>query len=188
MTQGTHYTMTRRRSGRMIFVIGGAASAKSKFALEVASQSLPKGERKAFVATGQPLDAEMAERIRRHRVARGNGWRTHEVSLDLAGWFHKYGREYRVILLDCLTLWLSNLWANGVPEPQIQERVPELLQAIRESGARAVVVSNELGLGLVPMEASARRFRDLAGQINQLVAAEADEVFFVVSGIPVRIK
>lgn len=172
------------RRGALIFVIGGAASGKSDAALTMAGTATPR----AFVATGQPLDAEMAERIRRHQASRETGWRTEEVPVDLAGWFDKQGRTYRTVLVDCLTLWLSNLQGRGLPESQVPELVSELLRAIRATKARVVVVTNELGLGLVPTEASSRRFRDLAGRVNQQVAREADEVYFVVSGLPVRIK
>lgn len=143
---------------------------------------------RAFVATGQPLDDEMAERIRRHQASREADWQTEEVPVDLAGWFDKQGRAYRTVLVDCLTLWLSNLQGRGLPESQAPDQVSALLRAIRAAKARVVVVTNELGLGLVPTEASSRRFRDLAGRVNQQCAREADEVYFVVSGLPVRIK
>ncbi|TAJ07835.1 MAG: bifunctional adenosylcobinamide kinase/adenosylcobinamide-phosphate guanylyltransferase [Nitrospirae bacterium] len=172
------------RRGRLIFILGGAASGKSETALAMAGNAGPR----AFVATGQPLDGEMAERIRRHQASRQADWRTEEVPVDLAGWFDKQGRTYRIILVDCLTLWLSNLQGRGVPESQVPALVSELLRAIRAVKARVVVVSNELGLGLVPTDVSARRFRDLAGRVNQQFAAEADEAYFVVSGLPVRIK
>lgn len=175
---------SRSRRGRLIFVIGGASSGKSSVALALAKT---RGAR-AFVATGQPLDREMAERISRHRRLRGPEWETVEVPVDLAGWFEKQGAGYRTIVLDCLTLWLNNLRERGLSEEQIPTLVSALLAAIRSTSARVVVVSNELGLGLVPLSAGARRFRDLAGQVNQLVAREADEVHFVVTGIPLRIK
>jgi adenosylcobinamide kinase/adenosylcobinamide-phosphate guanylyltransferase len=165
-------------------VVGGASSGKSSVALALARG---KG-RKAFVATGQPLDGEMAERISRHRQSRGPEWETAEVPVDLAGWFEKHGADYRVVVLDCLTLWLSNLRERGVSEKQVPSLVAALLAAIRGTSARVLLVSNELGLGLVPLEAETRRFRDLAGQVNQLVAREADEVHVVLSGIPLRIK
>ncbi|MBM4132861.1 MAG: bifunctional adenosylcobinamide kinase/adenosylcobinamide-phosphate guanylyltransferase [Nitrospira sp.] len=173
-----------RRGERLILVLGGAASGKSEAALAMAGNVGPK----AFVATGQPLDDEMAERIRRHQASRQADWRTEEVPLDLAGWFDKQGRTYRTILVDCLTLWLSNLQGRSVPESQVPALVSELLRAIRAVKARVVVVSNELGLGLVPTETSSRRFRDLAGSVNQQVAKEADEVYFIVSGMPLRLK
>jgi adenosylcobinamide kinase / adenosylcobinamide-phosphate guanylyltransferase len=173
-----------RNRSRLILVIGGAASGKSDAALAMAGHVGPR----AFVATGQPLDDEMAERIRRHQASRQADWRTEEVPVDLAGWFDKQGRTYRTILVDCLTLWLSNLQGRAVPEAKVPALVSELLRAIRSTKARVFVVTNELGLGLVPTEASSRRFRDLAGSVNQQVAKEADEVYFIVSGMPLRLK
>jgi len=169
-------------------VVGGASSGKSAAALELAERGVAKEATRAFVATGQPLDEEMADRIRLHQASRGAEWQTEEVPVDLAAWFEKQGRSFRAIILDCLTLWLSNLKERGVPDEQVPDLVATLLRAMRDSGARVVVVSNELGLGLVPADASARRFRDLAGKVNQIVAREADEVHFVVSGLSVRIK
>ena len=181
-------TRKQRRRGQLILVIGGASSGKSTVALDLAGKDRARGTKRIFVATGQPLDDEMAEKIARHRAARGAGWVTEEVPVDLAGWFEKHGQCFRTIVLDCLTLWLSNLRERGIPDTQVSQLVASLLQAMRQSLARVVVVTNELGLGLVPQEASARRFRDSGGQLNQQVAEEADEVHFVISGVPVRIK
>ncbi len=173
-----------RRRGRLILVTGGAASGKSDAALEMAGQAGPR----AFVATGQPLDDEMAERIRRHQASRQADWRTDEVPVDLAAWFDKQGRTYKTVLVDCLTLWLSNLQGRGVSDAHVPVLVSELLRTMRATKARVLVVTNELGLGLVPADAASRRFRDLAGRVNQQFAREADEVYVVVSGLPVRIK
>jgi adenosylcobinamide kinase/adenosylcobinamide-phosphate guanylyltransferase len=170
--------------GRLILVLGGASSGKSQAALGMAGGRSPK----AFVATGQALDREMAERIGRHRASRSGDWVTAEVPIDLADWFRQEGRRYRTIVLDCLTLWLSNLGGTRVPDSAISGRVAELLKAARSTAARVVFVSNELGLGLVPLSRTGRRFRDLAGRVNQHIAAEADEVYFVVGGLPLRLK
>ena len=175
---------TRRKKGRLILILGGAASGKSANALELAGTATPR----AFLATGQPLDDEMARRIRRHQSARGPGWDTAEVPVDLTDWFAKHGSRYQVVILDCLTLWLSNLREQGVPDTQVSRLTGELLQAMRCTNGRIVIVTNELGMGLVPMDATARAFRDLAGSVNQQVAQEADEVHLVVSGLAVRIK
>lgn len=169
---------------RIIFVLGGAASGKSNVALRLAGEHRPK----AFVATGQGLDDEMAVRIARHQATRSSDWETAEVPLELAFWFSQEGAPYRTILLDCVTLWLSNLIGSGASEPAVTKRVTALLKAIRKTSARVVIVSNELGLGLVPAEPSARTFRDVAGRVNQQIAAAADEVYLVVSGIPLRVK
>lgn len=172
----------------MILVIGGASSGKSAAALDLAGQGLPKGAARAFVATGQALDDEMTVRIRRHQASRGSEWKTAEVPVDLAGWFEEQGRQYCAIIVDCLTLWLSNLREQGLADALVSDRVSGLLRAIRKSSSRVVIVTNELGLGLVPLDASSRLFRDLAGQVNQQIAAEADDVYFVMSGLPVQVK
>lgn len=173
-----------RGRARLVLVLGGASSGKSQAALDLAGKAAPK----AFVATGRALDREMAERIRRHRSARSSDWKTMEVPVDLAGWFRKQGQEYRAIVVDCLTLWLSNLGETGMDDDATNDHVTDLLQAIRASSALVVLVSNELGLGLVPLGRSARRFRDITGKVNQRIAAEADEVHFIVSGQTLRIK
>ena len=169
---------------RILFVLGGSASGKSETALRLAGSKGPR----AFVATGQGLDAEMAARIARHQASRAVDWETAEVPLELAAWFAGEGPRYRTIVLDCVTLWLSNLQGSGMREPMVLKRVAGLLEAMRKTTARIVIVSNELGLGLVPAEPTVRAFRDLAGRVNQLLAAGADEAHLVVSGIPLRLK
>jgi adenosylcobinamide kinase/adenosylcobinamide-phosphate guanylyltransferase len=134
------------------------------------------------------LDDEMAIRIARHQATRAADWETVEEPLDIDAWFAKHGSRYRTVLFDCVTLWLSNLVGTGLTEPAINTRTGALLQAMRAADTRVVIVSNELGLGLVPAEPSVRAFRELAGRVNQHIAAEADEVHLVVSGIPLRVK
>jgi adenosylcobinamide kinase/adenosylcobinamide-phosphate guanylyltransferase len=169
---------------KLILVIGGASSGKSAVALELAGRA---GKR-AFVATGEPLDEEMAERIRAHQLSRQGRWDTYEVPVDLAKWFQTDARSYRTIVVDCLTLWLSNLRRQGVQPGRVRGLVRDLLQAARGVSGRVVMVSNELGLGIVPGDADTRRFRMLAGEVNQQVAEEADEVHLVVSGLALRLK
>jgi adenosylcobinamide kinase/adenosylcobinamide-phosphate guanylyltransferase len=177
-------TKKRRRASRLILVLGGAASGKSQLALDLAGQAGPR----AFVATGQALDQEMKVRIERHQATRSPDWETAEVPEDLTGWFAKHGYIYQVIILDCLTLWLSNLQGRNLNDLAVFEATAELLRTIRAMKARVVIVSNELGLGLVPAIKPVRAFRDLAGRVNQQVAAEADEVYLAVSGLPLRLK
>ena len=174
----------RRAQSRIILVLGGAASGKSEAALRFAG---PRGPH-AFVATGQGLDDEMMIRIDRHRATRSPVWKTVEEPMEVEAWIGKHGSRYRTILLDCVTLWLNNLTGIGLSEATVLTRVASLIQAMRATAARVVIVSNELGLGLVPLEQTTRAFRDLAGRVNQYIAAEADEVLFVVSGIPLRLK
>lgn len=175
---------TGRAKGRIILVLGGASSGKSEFALQLAGSSGPR----AFVATGQALDDEMAERIARHQATRSAEWETIEEPLDVEAWFSKHGLEYRTILFDCVTLWLSNLVGVGLADSVILDRVRTLLDEMRYSGSQVIVVSNELGFGLVPVEPSVRAFRDLSGRVNQCLAVGADEAYLVVSGLPLRLK
>jgi len=177
--------ITRRKSaGRLVFVLGGSSSGKSEAAIRLAGHTRPR----AFVATGQELDEEMAARIAHHRATRPPDWATAEVPIELAGWFKRQGKSYRTIVVDCVTLWLSNLHMRNDTHAVITQQVTELLRAIRTTSARVVIVSNELGLGLVPVERSVRAFRDLAGCVNQQIATEADEVHFVVSGRLLQLK
>jgi adenosylcobinamide kinase / adenosylcobinamide-phosphate guanylyltransferase len=172
------------RGSRVTLVIGGGASGKSAKALELAGRSNPR----MFVATGQPLDEEMAGRIRRHQAERGAGWETAEIPMELTAWFEEHRGRYRVIVLDCMTLWLSNLLGSGVSDSDISDRVNDLLQAIHRTQSHVIVVTNELGMGVVPFDAETRRFRDLAGQVNQQIARAADRVYFVVSGCAIQMK
>lgn len=185
MPQPSKPTKKPRRSGsRLILVVGGASSGKSQAALEQAGSRAPK----AFVATGQGLDKEMQARIARHRATRSADWVTAEVPRDLAGWFQSAGSGYRTIVVDCLTLWLSNVCGRRMADIDMRARVDELVHAIRRSRTRVVLVSNELGFGLVPTSRGARAFRDVAGRVNQQIAASADEVYFVISGQSLKIK
>jgi adenosylcobinamide kinase/adenosylcobinamide-phosphate guanylyltransferase len=174
----------KSRRTRLILVAGGAASGKSVKALKLAGRSAPRG----FIATGQPLDEEMAARIRRHQASRGSGWETAEVPIDVAKWVRENQGRYRTLVLDCLTLWVSNLSASGVPESEVLRLVDELLDAVRCMRGRVVMVTNELGMGIVPVDPATRQFRNLAGQVNQLIAQEADEVHLVICGLSVRLK
>jgi adenosylcobinamide kinase/adenosylcobinamide-phosphate guanylyltransferase len=115
-------------------------------------------------------------------------WETAEIPEDIAGWITYNSHNYQTIVLDCLTLWLSNLERRNLRDVAVSEATADLLHAIRATRARVVIVSNELGLGLVPATKAVRAFRDLAGRVNQQVAAEADEVYLTISGLPLRLK
>lgn len=178
----------RRVRSHLMFVVGGASSGKSDVALRLAGEGVGTTAPRAFVATGESLDEEMAMKIARHRQSRSSAWATAEVPLELTVWFKACAHKYRVVVVDCLTMWLSNQCERGTKDTEIMERTNALLEVIRRSGTRVVLVSNELGLGLVPVDARSRRFRELAGNVNRLVAEAADEAYFVVSGIPVPLK
>ncbi|GJL70174.1 MAG: adenosylcobinamide kinase/adenosylcobinamide phosphate guanyltransferase [Nitrospirales bacterium] len=171
-------------ASNLIFVLGGARSGKSTFALQQGKAKSPR----AFVATGEPFDQEMAGRIQKHQRSRGRGWATIEISTRISEWLAEEGSSYPSIVVDCLTLWLNNLLRDKVRPSQVPTHVRAFLRSARACRGQVVVVSNELGLGLVPGDAISRSFRDVAGRMNQLVAAEADEVYFLVSGLPLRLK
>jgi adenosylcobinamide kinase/adenosylcobinamide-phosphate guanylyltransferase len=167
---------------RATLVLGGARSGKSRFAEGlVETHAGPR----VYLATAEAADAEMAGRIRRHRARRGAGWTTIEVPLDLAGALESAGRDGAALLVDCLTLWLSNLIAAG---RDVERETQVLLQALPRLGGSVVFVSNEVGLGIVPDNALARAFRDHAGRLHQSVAAASNRVYFVAAGLPLLMK
>jgi adenosylcobinamide kinase/adenosylcobinamide-phosphate guanylyltransferase len=169
--------------GKVIFIIGGAKSGKSSFALAKAETF---SGRKAFIATAESLDDEMKERIQRHRDQRGEDWKTFEEPREMARVLKEVGGGYSTALIDCLTLWLSNL-LHSQEDPD--REIGAFLSVLREGEHPPFfIVSNEVGMGIVPDNALSRRFRDLAGRLNQEVAAIADEVYLVTAGIPLRIK
>ena len=165
-----------------LLVLGGARSGKSRYAQQRA-EALP-GEL-IFVATAQALDAEMAARIARHRADRGARWRTIEAPLDIAAAIAAEARPERVVLVDCLTLWASNLM---FAERDHREHAGQLAEAIANAAGPVILVANEVGLGIVPDNALARRFRDVAGEINQIVAASVEEAVFMAAGLPLQLK
>jgi adenosylcobinamide kinase / adenosylcobinamide-phosphate guanylyltransferase len=164
------------------FIIGGARSGKSAYALEVASAL--EG-RKAYVATAQALDYEMAARIKIHKQERGPSWDTLEEPLAVSRLLNETMGRYRVIVIDCLTLWLSNLMHSGA---DVQAEVESFITSAQKCGARLYIVSNEVGMGIVPENQLARMFRDHAGMMNRRMAGASDEVYLLAAGIPVRIK
>jgi adenosylcobinamide kinase/adenosylcobinamide-phosphate guanylyltransferase len=162
-----------------LLILGGARSGKSRYA-----ESQAKG-RKIFVATAEASDAEMLVRIEAHKQQRGAGWETYEVPLDLPGLLQEIGSKDCFILIDCLTIWMSNL---VLAKLDVRTEVEFLCEELRKCKARVVLVSNEVGLGIVPANALARKFRDEHGFLNQRVAETVDEVVFVVSGLPMVLK
>lgn len=170
------------RNGHVTLVLGGARSGKSGFSERLAIES---GLERHYIATGRAYDDEMRERIGRHRADRGDGWTTHEVPLDLVERLSDIDAPGRVILVDCLTLWLTNLMMD---ERDIDTAAAALVRQSESLSAKLIVVSNEVGLGIVPDNRMAREFRDHAGRLHQRIAASADEVFFIAAGLPLRMK
>ena len=169
--------------GRVILVGGGARSGKSRFALEYARKL---GERRLFVATAEALDAEMRERIRRHQDERGADFATSEEPLELVRLLGQV-QNVDVVVVDCLTLWLSNLLMRDNSVERIEDQVAALVTALKARRQHVVLVSNEVGLGLVPESAVGRIFRDIVGRTHQRLAAEADEIYFAAMGLVVRL-
>ncbi len=169
-----------------ILIGGGARSGKSRYAQQRA-EALP-GPR-AYLATAQALDAEMEERIARHRADRGPAWKmTLEEPFAIAPVLERAGGDFGVILVDCVTLWLSNLLGRGDSDEGILQQVGELGETVTRVPADIIIVTNEVGLGLVPENPLGRRFRDLAGFANQILAAACEEVCFTLWGLPQRLK
>ncbi len=167
---------------RHVLVLGGARSGKTRRALAHADGAAEK----IYVATAQAFDREMEDRIGAHKEERaGQGWRTIEAPLDLAGALSTDAPPEAIVVVDCLTLWLTNLMLGG---HAIEGATDALVAAMADTPARVVLVSNEVGLGIVPENALARQFRDAQGRLNQRLAATVGTVEFVVAGLVLRMK
>jgi adenosylcobinamide kinase/adenosylcobinamide-phosphate guanylyltransferase len=179
-------------TAHVTLVLGGARSGKSAWAERRAAES---GRPVLYLATAEAGDAEMTARIAAHQQARPSSWRTGEEPRDLAGVLRRHAHPGDVVLVDCLTLWLSNLLAQATSDrataaaaldPLI--RAEELLTVVADLGLHMLLVSNEVGMGIVPPYPLGREFRDLLGRLNQTVAARADEVILLVAGLPLDLR
>lgn len=185
--------------GRIIYVTGGARSGKSSFAEDHVAASKLK---RVYLATSIPFDNEMKLRVEKHKEQRGENWLTIEAYKNLYEILQEKIKDEKIILLDCLTVMVTNLmimeeerdWDNiGKDElysieKSIEAEIKGVFKFVKEKDLELVVVSNELGMGLVPPYALGRHFRDIAGRMNQLVAKRADEAYLVVSGLPMKLK
>lgn len=169
----------------MTFVLGGARSGKSLHALSLAREY---GESVVFVATCVPRDEEMREKVERHRQERPSGWITLEHPVDLAQALDQYEGKADAALVDCLTLYLSEALIKGEAQGSILERVERFCRYAQSSSMPIIVVSNEVGYGIVPQTPLGRAFRDLAGSANQIAARLAQNVWLVAAGIPLPLK
>ena len=145
-------------------------------------------ENRVYVATCVPYDDEMKDRVRKHQDERDDTWKTVESALHLPGTVRKEGSSADVILIDCLTLWVTNMLMNDFEDESIEKEVFSLIDEIKKTPCPVILVSNEVGAGIVPENSLARKFRDIAGFVNQKVAKSADKVVWMVAGIPVEIK
>jgi adenosylcobinamide kinase/adenosylcobinamide-phosphate guanylyltransferase len=170
----------------IIFVLGGCRSGKSSYALQIAEKV--SGDRKIFIATCVPQDDEMKQRVARHQRERSQNWVAVEEPLNLPEAILKNSPRADVILIDCLTLWVSNLLMKTDDEKKLADIISQLIDALEKATCPIVLVSNEVGTGIVPENKLARQYRDIIGLANQAVAKTAGKVIWMVAGIPVNIK
>jgi adenosylcobinamide kinase/adenosylcobinamide-phosphate guanylyltransferase len=185
--------------GKLILILGGARSGKSTYAQKLAGEIATSSSRVAYVATGVACDDEMRIRVEQHRRSRPPEWATIEAPMEVVQVIKKAGEEYAVMIVDCLTTLITN-WLTekgqleeptesvAALEKAILGQVEDLVRAAEGARATVIVVSNEVGLGVVPAFKSGRVFRDLAGLANQCIAREADEVYVMWAGIPQKVK
>jgi len=171
--------------GKLTFILGGARSGKSNFAMAQAK----KYRSVLYIATYRRTgDREMEERIKNHRMSRPKNWKVVEGPIDLMLAIKKNVENYKVILIDCITLWVSNLIFKRKTAEEISIETQKLVDTIKKTNSRFIIVSNEVGLGVVPDTKLGRKFRDVAGRVNQIIAQNSNEVYFMVAGIPMKIK
>lgn len=171
--------------GKLTFIIGGARSGKSNLAAQMAKE---ENKRVVFIATAQVLDEEMERRVQLHKKERPHYWRTIEEHKNLIPHLEKINSSFDIAIIDCLTLYISNLFLEKEDEHRIEDHINTLIQALKTAAFKTIIISNEVGLSIIPDNALARKFRDLAGKINQIAAKQSDEVFFMVSGLPLKLK
>lgn len=185
---------------KIIFVTGGARSGKSTYAISNAARC---SGNKAYIATAEALDEEMRERIETHKIQRGKDWDTYEETFRIAKIINETEGKYTAIVIDCLTLWLSNIFMRTSNTKYrtrtIAKEIDKLLDSLSYFKKAPVcnhgtgpcslyIVSNEVGMGIVPENDMARKFRDMSGLLNQGVAEISDEVYLLISGIPLKVK
>lgn len=168
--------------GKITYITGGARSGKSSKALEIGQAS---GGRLSFIATAQAVDDEMHERIERHKADRGAHWHTVEEPVDIVTALVALEGRFDTVVVDCLTIWLANLMHAG---RDIETEASVLVDVLARSPLRSILVSNEVGMGIVPASALAREFRDHAGRLNSTVACNSHEAYLMVSGLAFKLK
>lgn len=183
---------------KVILVTGGARSGKSNFAEKLCKE---RNNNTAYIATSIPFDDEMKDRVRKHKESRPQNWKTYEIYKDIYTIIDDISKEHKTVILDCITLLVNNLifmheididnstqYEIDELEKYIKEQVEKLLIEIKKTNLYFVIVTNELGLGGVSINKLTRVYTDIVGRINQQIAAQSDEVYFVISGIPMKIK
>ena len=170
----------------IILVTGGVKSGKSAFALQLGYAQCVQ---RAFIATATALDDEMADKIAAHKAERGKLWQTIEEPRDIAGALKRAASEFDVVLIDCLTLWVSNLLTlDNLPDEMIADEVDLFLKVLKKAKCRVIIVTNEVGLGILPADRLSRRYQNMLGVANKRIAEVAHFVYMMISGIPVKMK
>jgi len=169
---------------KLIFITGPVRSGKSNFAVNLAKKSKKKI---IFIATCKPVDTEMKERIKKHQQQRPKEWITIEEEIDLGSVLRKISKD-KLIIIDCITLWVSNLFFHNFNEKEILKIVNDLISIIKRKGLSVIIVSNEVGWGIIPNNKIARNFRDIMGIIHQKISESSNEIYLLVSGIPIKLK
>lgn len=173
------------KMGKIIFIIGGVRSGKSKYAIKLAKNTTNEV---IFLATGIAKDEEMKKRIEEHKKSRPDRWRTIEETKNISSILLDIQPPCELVIIDCLTFFVSNLLLQGVSEETILQEIKKIVDIVLQVDYTTIVVSNEVGGGVVPGNQLARRFRDIIGLTNQIMAKSAHEVYLIVSGIPVKLK
>ena len=169
--------------GKKILITGGIKSGKSRFALKIARE-IEKGE-KIFIATARPIDKEMEDKIATHKKVRGSDFQTVEEPIHLGAILRKINQS--TVVIDCSTLWLSNLFFELVESEKSDEK-ESFIQALKEFGGNIIIATNEVGWGIIPADETSRNYQAELGRLNQEVAENCDEVYILISGIPLKIK
>ena len=177
--------MSEEAARKVVLVLGGVRSGKSRYAQELAAE----GKRVAFIATAEACDDDMRKRIARHRSERPAEWMTFEAPLALEETLLSCGGQFDTVVVDCLTVWTSNVMSHAAADDdRVLAHAERLAEVVRSTPASVILVSNEVGSGIHPNSEIGRRFRDLLGFVNQRVAAAADEVILLVAGCPLFVK
>ena len=171
--------------GKITLILGGSRSGKSKFAVRLAKA---QGRKIAFIATAEAKDPEMQKRIAWHKKSRPRQWQTFEEPLKVANLLKKIGNQFDYVIIDCLTLLVSNLFLKGYTQKPILQEIKRICLILNKLRSKTIIISNEVGLGIVPENKLARDFRDIAGKVNQIIAKKAEQVFLMTAGLPLRLK
>lgn len=171
--------------GKIILILGGVRSGKSTFATKIAKES---NKKVAYIATSPYFDGDMTERIEQHKKDRPKEWETYEEQKEIPELLRKIGENYDLIIIECLTLFVSNFLLDDQGEEIIHDKASELLDVLEAGNFNTIIVSNEVGLGIHPENQLGRKYRDIVGRLHQMIASKAQDVFYVFAGVPVNIK